>query len=179
MSNVVSRHRNAEEIRSLRSSNHSLREIADRFGISRQAIDQILNPLKAAARGRISRAVNEEKISKPKGCQSCGKEGKTEAHHPNYAFALDVVWLCPECHTKVHPATKKPDGAALNKVKYDMTKEQLRKRRKRMGITQRELAARLGVTVTTVARWEIGDRGIRANVATRIVELDKELKGAA
>ena len=60
-----------------------------------------------------------------------------------------------------------------------MTKEQLRKRRKRMGITQAELAARLGVTVTTVARWEIGDRGIREKVAERIVELDKELKGAA
>ena len=64
-----------------------------------------------------------------------------------------------------------------------MTKEQLRKHRKRMGITQRELAARLGVTVTTVARWEIGDRGIRENVAEQIKlqikELDEQRKGAA
>jgi transcriptional regulator with XRE-family HTH domain len=38
-----------------------------------------------------------------------------------------------------------------------MTGAALRRLRKRLGLTQRELAARVGVTPTTVARWERGE----------------------
>lgn len=38
-----------------------------------------------------------------------------------------------------------------------MTDAELRRLRKRLGLTQKELAAKAGVTSTSVARWERGD----------------------
>ena len=37
-----------------------------------------------------------------------------------------------------------------------MTKDEIKKLRKRLGMTQQELADTLGVTQTSVARWEMG-----------------------
>jgi hypothetical protein len=37
----------------------------------------------------------------PKPCVVCGKE-PVHAHHPDYDFPLEVVWLCPVCHSKEH-----------------------------------------------------------------------------
>lgn len=41
-----------------------------------------------------------------------------------------------------------------------MTKDELRRLRRKAGLTQAALAQRLGVTATTVARWEQGARPI-------------------
>ncbi len=37
-----------------------------------------------------------------------------------------------------------------------MTKEQIRELRQRLGLTQFQLAVRLGVTLATIQRWEAG-----------------------
>ncbi len=37
-----------------------------------------------------------------------------------------------------------------------MTKEQIRELRRRLGLTQFQLAVRLGVTLATIQRWEAG-----------------------
>lgn len=34
-------------------------------------------------------------------CAVCGRE-KAEAHHPNYAEPLNIVWLCRAHHMKIH-----------------------------------------------------------------------------
>jgi hypothetical protein len=34
-------------------------------------------------------------------CYCCGEE-RTQAHHENYEYPLQVVWLCTKCHNKVH-----------------------------------------------------------------------------
>jgi DNA-binding transcriptional regulator YiaG len=47
--------------------------------------------------------------------------------------------------------------------------EELKRMRARLGLTQVKLAAELGVTSNTVARWETGIRGIPEPVA-RLVE---------
>ena len=46
-----------------------------------------------------------------------------------------------------------------------MTGTQLKRRRRQLGLTQRQLADRLGVTETTVARWERGERRISEPVS--------------
>ncbi len=46
-----------------------------------------------------------------------------------------------------------------------MTGEEVRRIRKRLGLTQAGLAARLGVAANSVARWERGELGIREPVA--------------
>lgn len=45
-----------------------------------------------------------------------------------------------------------------------MTGEEMRRIRKRLGLTQAGLGARLGVAGNTVARWERGELGIREPV---------------
>lgn len=37
----------------------------------------------------------------PKPCAKCGAENVIP-HHGNYAKPLDVSWLCPTCHAKLH-----------------------------------------------------------------------------
>ena len=45
---------------------------------------------------------------------------------------------------------------------------ELRSRRRKLGMSQRRLAAELGVTATTVARWERGERAISNAVLVRL-----------
>jgi hypothetical protein len=35
-------------------------------------------------------------------CESCGKQGVTEKHHPDYSKPLEVVHLCISCHKRLH-----------------------------------------------------------------------------
>lgn len=46
-------------------------------------------------------------------------------------------------------------------ILHTMTREELRRVRRKLGLTQAELAAAIGVGWSTVARWEAGIRGKR------------------
>jgi transcriptional regulator with XRE-family HTH domain len=54
--------------------------------------------------------------------------------------------------------------------------EELKRLRKRMGMTQAELAAALGVWQVTVGRWEAGMRSISEPTARLIERIAKEVK---
>jgi len=54
-----------------------------------------------------------------------------------------------------------------------MTAQDVQTLRRRLGWTQRALAAALGVTVTTVARWEQGARAVTPLAATSLGLLAK------
>jgi DNA-binding transcriptional regulator YiaG len=60
-----------------------------------------------------------------------------------------------------------------------MRPDELKRIRSRLGLTQTQLAVRLGVTQNTVARWEIGDRRITPPMAQLIERIAKEVKPKA
>ena len=62
----------------------------------------LLNYAKKYARGRLAYMVKIKAIKQGVYCQACGAESRTEAHHEDYSEALRVMWLCPDCHRKLH-----------------------------------------------------------------------------
>lgn len=68
------------------------------------------------ARVKIGNLVRAGKIKPADGCFFCGNGGKLQAHHHDYSKPLDVFWLCPPCHGKLHTINgdfhrPKPTGA--------------------------------------------------------------------
>jgi len=47
----------------------------------------------------LTNAVRDGKIERQP-CEICGE--KAHAHHPDYRKPLDVVWLCPTHHARLH-----------------------------------------------------------------------------
>lgn len=60
------------------------------------------NKEKIAARKAVLYAVKVGKLRKPSKCSKCGKVANLDGHHPDYSKKLEVIWLCRECHQKLH-----------------------------------------------------------------------------
>lgn len=74
---------------------------------------------KVNAQSCIYRALKKNKIFKLP-CELCG-ESKVEAHHEDYKHPLIVIWLCRQCHSKIHTFYKrvirlKNEIAAINQT---------------------------------------------------------------
>jgi len=52
------------------------------------------------ARYKLSNAVRDGRVKRLP-CEFCGDE-KVHAHHDDYSKPLDVIWLCPKCHRRLH-----------------------------------------------------------------------------
>ena len=52
------------------------------------------------AHNAVSNAIRDGKLFKEP-CLFCGGT-KVHAHHKDYSKPLDVVWLCPRCHHRLH-----------------------------------------------------------------------------
>lgn len=62
-----------------------------------------LNRYKRNAHTKLKRAIEKGSIVKPNKCGICGKTNcEIQGHHYDYSKPLDVIWLCTECHGKVH-----------------------------------------------------------------------------
>lgn len=58
--------------------------------------------MKESARSAVNHAIRDGKLTNPNRCSKCGKDGYSEAHHEDYNKALEVVWLCKQCHEDIH-----------------------------------------------------------------------------
>jgi len=69
------------------------------------------NPIKRGATQIVANAVRDGKLTKPDSCEDCGNTPtRLHGHHKDYAYPLEVNWLCPSCHNKWH----KLNGEGLN-----------------------------------------------------------------
>lgn len=71
----------------------NIRKIIDKY--------EIKNKEKRSAWMKIYFSIRNNKIKRPNKCSKCGKKCKPDAHHPNYSYPLNVVWLCRKCHINV------------------------------------------------------------------------------
>lgn len=90
-----------ELVLKLSSEGLSQIEIANLLSISKQYVNQLVNPEKHQARALLNNAVKRGVIKIPTKCEDCGTPNiKLQAHHPNHAKPMEVLWLCSTCHGK-------------------------------------------------------------------------------
>jgi len=61
------------------------------------------NPEKDRAHELVRQAIRRGDLVRPTRCGSCGANARIQAHHGDYAWPLDIIWLCSECHASRHP----------------------------------------------------------------------------
>jgi len=58
---------------------------------------------KQRARRTVYKAILAGRLTRPDQCSSCGnREAQIHAHHGDYEKPLDITWLCPRCHGRLH-----------------------------------------------------------------------------
>ena len=79
-------------------------ELARELGVSRQYVNQILRKEAFLARMAVTNAVKKGILQRPDCCERCDSDARPpQAHHPDYNKRLEVQWLCPSCHSLIHP----------------------------------------------------------------------------
>lgn len=70
------------------------------------------NPAAYKAQTALNNALRDGRIIK-RPCELC-ERADVHAHHRDYSRPLDVIWLCPKCHHRLHAVFPELEGA--NKV---------------------------------------------------------------
>lgn len=60
------------------------------------------HPIQYAANVILGNAIRDGKIIRPTLCSNCKIECIPDGHHCDYAYPLDVMWLCRQCHNDWH-----------------------------------------------------------------------------
>lgn len=61
------------------------------------------NPVKRLANNAVNNAIRGGLLHKPNSCECCGNSSNIiHGHHDDYAYPLNVRWLCPACHMRWH-----------------------------------------------------------------------------
>lgn len=59
-------------------------------------------PQKYKARNAVNNGIRDGYLARGTECFFCGTSERLQAHHHDYSRPLDVFWLCPKCHGKLH-----------------------------------------------------------------------------
>lgn len=59
------------------------------------------NPEKVRCHNAVSRAIRRGKLTRGP-CEECGSTESIHAHHADYSKPLEVRWLCPAHHGRIH-----------------------------------------------------------------------------
>lgn len=54
------------------------------------------------AHSLVNMRIKRGKMERPKACTECGRQGRVDAHHQDYAKPGEVEFLCRSCHMKRH-----------------------------------------------------------------------------
>ena len=68
------------------------------------------NRIKRLIYPKVSYAIKEGKLIKPKLCSICKQNKVRYGHHPDYSKPLEVIWVCGSCHKQLHHITKEING---------------------------------------------------------------------
>ena len=69
------------------------------------------NKKKVNATSMVNNAVKYGFLIRPKECSVCNKYNKRiHGHHCDYDQPLDVIWMCPSCHSEWHRFNKPING---------------------------------------------------------------------
>jgi DNA-binding transcriptional regulator YiaG len=112
--------------------------------------------IESRAHRAVRWALTTGALERPECCETCGRAVRLDAHHEDYARALDVRWLCRRCHGRVHCCTFTPTHL-----------EALLDER---GLRPVDLAALLRLPYGTVDGWVRGRRRPRHASARRLGE---------
>lgn len=55
----------------------------------------------------LNKALKTGKVTRPAGCEECGKGVDLQAHHNDYSKPYEVDWLCRSCHNEFHRTIQK------------------------------------------------------------------------
>jgi len=115
-------------------------------------------------------------------CATCDKKSMelvvgryvTSIKHDGRAYAIELddlqYYQCQDCKESIFPdAASKRIGRELRQVAGLLQPEQIKSGRLKEGLTQCELAERLGVAEATICRWETGGQ-------IQQVALDKSMR---
>lgn len=80
------------------------------------------NPQKVKAHSIVNEAIKTGKLVKPSECSCCKLKKEVQAHHEDYEKPLDIIWLCPACHSKLHKQKRIENG-----FQYKPTKKYIKK----------------------------------------------------
>lgn len=101
-------------------------DIARQYGVSRQRIWQLVNPIKQRAHDKAWDARLSGRLVPPRQCEHCGKRRLVQSHHPDHTKPLVVEWLCVWCHRAADRKLRAPRVAAHRAAKRLAKKEQRR-----------------------------------------------------
>lgn len=161
----------------LRRRGFSFQAIGDIFGVSRARVHQLTSGYGKLLKGMVGNGwyakLREIILERDNyACSKCGAKDNLLVHHADLDDQnnelSNLVTLCNACHCSLHTGELK----SIKELK--MNSKEIQQLRKRLGLTQKELAARVKVDAITVSRWERAEQKPSAQAIKQLTRLSRK-----